>query len=300
MMLNRLADYSLYRYVARIRFGAVLQMLVLAFMLELLTSCASISTTREVQRVLFVGNSVIYTNNLPAVFGRIAGAQQGAPVYNVDMFARGGATLTELGQDPRAIDLLTSGRYDVVVFQERGGDDLCVLMQENRESSSCRALIDSHVLLATLAREHGAKVLYLGTYQLAPGASKAIVRAERTLGTQMAAQYVEVSERLRSLRESYPELPWLHTDGGHPGVATTALMGVLIYKALNGNDPVPFELCLDAEMYTPKWKHNGVVRYVDTASDVQQKHCPLSQLQMRAIAQGAAILQPELDKQTEF
>ncbi|MDA3933776.1 MAG: SGNH/GDSL hydrolase family protein [Gammaproteobacteria bacterium] len=264
--------------------------------LTLLIFCANVNTGKEMQRVLFVGNSVIYTNNLPAVFGRIADMQPNAPAYEIDMFMRGGATLTELGQDYRMLELLKSDRYDVVVFQKRGGDDLCVLVPEDQESLSCQALINSHVHLASLARKHGARVLYLGTYQLAPVVSNAIVRAERALAVQMVAQYVEVSEHLRVLRETEPEFPWLYKDGGHPGVATTALMGVLIYKALNGNDLIPFDLCIDAERYTPKWKHDGVVRNVDIFSEVEPNRCMLSQSQMSVIAQDAVESQSPLEQ----
>lgn len=270
-----------------IRFEKILHVLLTTCVLVLLTSCANINTDKRIRHVLFVGNSVIYTNNLPVVFGSIAKMQPNAPSYEIDMFVRGGATLTELGQDYRLLQLLISNRYDFVVFQERGGDVLCVLSPEDRASPGCQTLIKSHVDLANLAREYDASVLYLGTYQFVPGASKAIVHAEHSLASQMSAQYVEISEHLRVLRELEPEFPWLYIDGGHPGIATTALMGVLIYQALNGNDLIPFELCIVAELYTPKWKHDGVVRRVDLFSEVQPGRCPLSQSQMSTIMQNA-------------
>jgi len=242
-------------------------------MLALLASCASTRTAQETRRVLFVGNSVIYTNNLPAVFERIVATQSLASEYRVDMFARGGATLTELVQDVRILDLLASSRYDIVVLQERGGDDLCVLASADRETASCKALIDSHVRLARLVRTYGGQVLYLGTYQLAPGASQALVRAERSLATQMLAQYVEISEGLRNLRESQPQLPWLHVDKGHPGIATTALMGVRIYETLTGNSPLPFEFCTGVELYPHNWTHDGLTPHLEMIADIQRTRC---------------------------
>lgn len=297
MIRDRLANNCSQGHTTRSWFGTARSVLLSTCMLVLLASCASTRTAREAQRVLFVGNSVIYTNNLPAVFERIVDAQSDAPEYRVDMFARGGATLTELAQDSRVLDLLASGRYDIVVLQERGGDDLCVLAPADRETASCQALIDSHVRLARLAREHGARVLYLGTYQLAPGASQALVRAERRLGTQMAAQYVEISERLRTLRESQPQLPWLYVDKGHPGIATTALMGVRLYETLNGNSPLPFELCTGVELYTPKWKHDGVAPHAEMIAEIQPTRCLLSRGQMDTITRGTATTQSTSDAQ---
>lgn len=292
MIPDRLAGYFCSGRTSRSGFGMALRVLLSACTLTLLPSCASIGTTKEIQRVLFVGNSVIYTNNLPAMFERIVDAQSNAPAYRVDMFARGGATLTELGKDARVLDLLASDHYDVVVLQERGGDDLCVLTSEDRETAACQALIESHVRLARLVREHGARVLYLGTYQLAPKASQALVRAERWLGGQMAAQYVEISDRLRHLRESQPELPWLYVDKGHPGIATTALMGVRLYEALNGSAPLPFDLCTGAELYTPRWKHDGVAPHAEIVTEIQPTRCLLSQAQMDTITQSAVAEEP--------
>jgi len=77
-------------------------------------------------------------------------------------------------------------------------------------------------------------------------------------------------------------------------------MGMLIYKALSGNDPIPFELCMGAEMYTPGWRRDGVVRHADIVSEVQPERCLLSQSQMYEIAQGAAAPQPVPDEQTGF
>ena len=298
MKSSRLSDLFS-RCIDHRPFGAKVRALLSACALFLLASCASVSSqSKKVQHILFIGNSVIYTNNLPAVFERIADAQPDATTYDVDMFARGGATLTELSQDPRVLDLLESGRYDIVVLQEKGGDDLCLLV--SKESPDCVALVNSHVSLANLARERGAKVLYLGTYQLAPGVSRALVRAERLLGDQMTAQYIEVSEHLQSLRRSEPGLPWLHADGGHPGIATTPLMGSLIYEALNASPPVPFDLCIGAEMYTPKWNHDGVARHVDGVSEIQPKRCLLSKSQMYSIIQGIEVKQPVINERTGF
>lgn len=262
--------------------------LLAAVLLALLASCAHDRTAVTPRRILFIGNSVLYTNNLPAIFGRMADAQQAGPAYRVDMVARGGASLSQWAGDERLLASITSGRYDAVVLQERGGDDLCVLDAQDRQTPACQALIDGHVRLARLAREHGARVFYLGTYQQVPEISAALVRAESTLGTQMQAQYVEVSERLRALRALRPDLPWLYSDNAHPGMAMTALMGVLLYEALGGSAPVPSELCTGAELYTPQWKHDGVAVHAQLVANVQPSRCLLDAAQMQVIVQAAS------------
>lgn len=261
---------------------------VLMVALLSLASCASFAPPLDEQRVLLVGNSVIYTNNLPAVLAHVDEAAPSGATYRFDMLARGGATLVELAQDAAVVQMLESGRYDVVLFQERGGDGFCVLQPEDRRSTDCQELIDGHIGLADKARANGARVLYLGTYQLAPDASKTLVQAEHTLAEQMGATYVEVSERLQKLRSSAPDLPWLYVDNGHPGIATTALMALLIHEALEGETFVPPGLCTSAEMYTPGWKHQSVAYHADLTSKVQPKRCLLDPLELAVIASGAA------------
>src|SRR4029079_9791790 len=88
------------------------------------SACATaIRPAQRVQRVLFVGNSVTYTNNLPAMFAELANAQGGKDTFAVDLLATGGATLAGLARDPRVPERLASGDYAAVVLQERGGDD---------------------------------------------------------------------------------------------------------------------------------------------------------------------------------
>jgi hypothetical protein len=253
--------------------------------LGLLAACTGTGTgvVKNSQRILLVGNSIIYTNNLPAVFAQIVRAQPYETEYHIDMFARGGATLTEWAREPRLLDAVASGRYDIVVLQERGGDDLCVLDSQNRKKDDCQVLIDSHIRLASLAREHGVRVLYLGTYQSMPKISKELVRAERELSTMMNAEYIEISERWQGLRQSQPQFPWLYADNGHPGIAMTALMGVALYETLSGHVVQPFDLCLGAELYTPKWRHEGIAADTETVVDVQPSHCWLDRAQMDAI-----------------
>lgn len=66
--------------------------------------------------VLFVGNSITYVGNLPAVYDALTGQS-----VKSDMFVRGGALLTEFARDPRLEKAIATGGYRLVVLQEQGG-----------------------------------------------------------------------------------------------------------------------------------------------------------------------------------
>lgn len=251
-------------------------------------ACATAtSPAPPVQRVLFIGNSVTYTNNLPARFAELARAQGGEARFEVDLLARGGATLAQFADDPVAVERITSGDYAAVVLQERGGDDLCVLDAADRAMPDCQRGIDAHVRLASMARDHGAVVAYLGTYQFVPGASQALVAAERELAEQMHARHLSLSERLRVAREGAPDLPWIDADGAHPGVATTELMAALLYDSLSGSPPKPATVCTTSASYPPGWKHAGLVSHRELLSPVSAERCLLDARQMKRVLRAA-------------
>jgi hypothetical protein len=72
----------------------------------------------ETLQILFIGNSHMFTNNLPAMFARLAEAS-GHPV-KADMAAKAGYLLEEHVTDPDTSEKLDSADWDIVVLQENG------------------------------------------------------------------------------------------------------------------------------------------------------------------------------------
>lgn len=132
-------------------------LLALVFLLSV-TPCSALE---EQGRVLFVGNSLTYVGNLPAVFSALAEAN-GKPIAS-DMIVRGGATLTDRVVDGSVAQALSDKKYTAIVLQERGGDLMCLFGRDSCVQS--RLAIKT---LVKLANETDTKVVLLGTYQLQP------------------------------------------------------------------------------------------------------------------------------------
>lgn len=91
----------------------------------LLCTCVAIADAavpKPVQ-VLFVGNSLTYVGNLPAVLEALA-ADNGKSLQ-ADMLVKGGATLTQWLESGAVQRALQARHYDYVVLQERGNDFAC-------------------------------------------------------------------------------------------------------------------------------------------------------------------------------
>ena len=211
----------------------------------LCASCASVHHASRPVRVLFVGNSVIYVGNLPAVLDALATLNK-RPVVS-DMIVKGGATLTDHVADGSVERALAAERYDFVVLQERGGDVICAFTP-----TSCR---DSETALSALTRLvtiHGAKPIFLGTYQTLPSASTALIESESAATSRLSIDYVPVSGLFQTAVVTAPSAEWLYADHAHPGHDLVLLEATLLYRQIFGTLPRASGFSVHAPMYGPK------------------------------------------------
>jgi len=101
--------------------SSTLRLIVLGFCV-VASHAAVHSVYAAERRILFVGNSLTYVNNLPGAFASLAPPDLS---LSVDMIARPGATLSDYVGDPVFDDAIASGRYTDVILQERGGMAFC-------------------------------------------------------------------------------------------------------------------------------------------------------------------------------
>lgn len=226
------------------------------------------------RRVLFVGNSLTYFNNLPAAFASLA--PPGEAVV-VDAFARPGERLLDDLDDPLLARLLARGGYTDVVFQERGGDAVCM-----PGSGACRELsaaAQASAQLAAAARAGGARVFYLGTWQVNPIVEPALIHGERMIARRMQATYIPIGHAWLALRAAQPDTNWLAPDGQHPGHATTALLAVRSWQAVTGRSPTRAP-CVGGALYTHMPSADGFFR---VNPDARPRTCLVSPALMRSM-----------------
>ena len=228
---------------------ALTRRIAACLLMLLACGCAMGLGTPHPVRVLFVGNSLTYVGNLPAVLEAQARAEGRS--LSTQMLVQGGATLDDRVRDGSVAALLQRDRFDYVVLQERGGDVLCF------QPGACAASERAHVALGELAHAHGAVPIVLGTYQALPRASRALVDAERALATKIQARFVPVSEGLRCAIAAAPALDWHAADGMHPGPDLTLLMSTRLYVAIFGAAPRAHALTVPSPMYAPDAHFDG-------------------------------------------
>src|SRR5665213_1499552 len=106
-----------YREVVRRWAGACIALSLLSVALPTPTA-AQQQPPRPNIRVMFIGNSYTFTNNLGDVVAGIAASQKDGPTIAPTIVARGGAHLDWHLKNGPAMSLLQAGGWDYVVLQE--------------------------------------------------------------------------------------------------------------------------------------------------------------------------------------
>jgi len=206
------------------------------------TSCRVFEPQDKAGKVLFVGNSLTYVGNVPAIYSALAAARGQAE--SADMIVRGGATLAQRVADGSVARALAENKYTDLVLQERGGDLMCSFGPD-----SCPRSRQAIKHLADLGRQKGVKVVLLGTYQPHPSSSRHLVQKESRAAADAGISYIEVSEKLLRMRATEPQLTWFAPDGMHPGKDLALLNGLLVYQELRGALPAAQPLTVKAPIY---------------------------------------------------
>ena len=217
--------------------------LLLAFCLLALSCVAHAQDTRTL-RVLFVGNSLTYVNDLPATVRALAASQPVPVKIETQTFVAPGGTLAERWNDGKATAALGSGHWDALVLQERGGLLACMVDSEQRSSTECRASERAHKAFAEKAKAAGAKVYVLATWGPDEAWQTKLDRAAKQIASRIDAQIIPAGKALRALAQRNGD-KLTFPDGTHPSLAATLVMAVQTYTAIVGAAPQPADVLLD-------------------------------------------------------
>lgn len=215
------------------------------------------------ERVLFVGNSLTYVGNVPAIYAALA-TRNGHPTTS-DMIVHGGATLSQRVEDGSVAHALDARKYTALVVQERGGDLMCTFAPD-----ACLKSQRAIKALAEIGRQHRVPVVLLGTYQTETAMSEALVAGEALAAADAHIPYVEVSEKLRHVRIAAPKLTWFAADGTHPGKDLALLNAVLVYQTLHRSLPKLAPLTVMAPIYGSKSGLRETLRQADAPPPLRE------------------------------
>ena len=184
-------------------------------------------------RVLFIGNSYTYFNNLPATIADFARARHEARPLEATVVLVGGATLeAHLAQGDAAREIARGG-WDAIVLQD----------QSLRPIGAPAALWHDAESFAALAKRVGARILFYETWarEATPAQQEALSSAYHQAASRTDGTVVHVGDAWAAFRRSEPagaRSALFFIDGSHPSTAGTYLAACVFYAALYSHAPV--------------------------------------------------------------
>jgi hypothetical protein len=179
-------------------------------------------------RVLFIGNSYIFVNDLPNMIAALAKAGNERRFVHARE-TPGGRSLEQQWKDGKAIKRIAEGKWDYVVLQE----------QSQRPLTDRERMFEFAGKLDAENKRHGAKTLLYQTWarQDAPEKQADLSKAYFDLGKELGAKVIPVGDAWSLALKGDPKLVMHHADKSHPNKAGTYLAACVFYAAVYGKSP---------------------------------------------------------------
>jgi hypothetical protein len=215
------------------------------------SSAATCAAGEPCVRVLFLGNSYTYVNDLPATFARLA--ESGGRRVETAMVANGGETLDGHASSRDSLSRISSGPWDYVVLQEQSQIPAVSASREHSMYPAARTLVAAvaaagaiPMFYMTAAHRDGAPDFGLPGYE---AMQLAIDDGYTAIARELGAPVAPVGYTWFVVRRQHPEIGLWQTDGSHPSVAGTYLAACVFYAAVFRASPegLAFEYGLPSE-----------------------------------------------------
>jgi len=197
------------------------------------TGCGDPGDSVACTRVLFIGNSYTYVNDLPSTFARLAGSA-GRPV-EVSSVANGGETLSQHAAASDSLDAIASRRWTYVVLQEQSETPATWPGRTSMYPAvrSLAGVIESAgatpMLFMTWAHRDGLPTAGLADY----GAmQQPIDDAYLAIARELSVPVAPVGYAWSQVRRDHPEIGLWADDGSHPSGAGTYLAACVFYASI--------------------------------------------------------------------
>ena len=183
----------------------------------------------EQLRVLFIGNSLTYDNDLPAMTAQVA-ASTDAPLMVVGRVIRSGFSLGDHWDEGEAQGMIVQDKWDIIVLQQ--GPSALPASQAD--------LLASTRKFADLARDHGARVALLMVWPESnrPAARDSVRMSYANAAAAVDGILVPAGEAWRAAWRRDPALELYSSDGFHPAPMGSYLAALSLFEQLYGRSPV--------------------------------------------------------------
>ena len=231
-------------------------------------------------RVLFIGNSYTFYNNLPKLIESIAESQKNGPHIETSVSLKGGMSLKWHWENGKAVEAVRRGGWDFVVLQEHSLLGKAVPAGSEPRVDGPDAYFEFAQKFDSEIKKVGAKTILYATWARDgfPEQQRRLDDAFTRLAHKIDASIVPAGLAWTVSRLEAPSIKLHMPDGSHPTMAGSYLNALIFYQCLTGrtasNPP--------SIIMGPKWDDPAVVTLVNLPwSDANA----LNQIAQRVVAQ---------------
>lgn len=199
----------------------------------------TVEPTLTPTRVLFIGNSLTFYHDMPAMFEQLA--QSGGRSVEADMSARNAGSFAEHARSPVTLDKIRRGGWDFVVLQEQSAIPANATRRETAMYPHARALAEE-------IAQTGAQTMFFMTWGYRDGFPDEGHADFATMQAQLAAGYGEIAAELgariapvglawQAASAQDPSLNLWDSDGVHPTRSGSYLIACVFYAAIFETSP---------------------------------------------------------------
>ncbi|GEM_PF-1169000 len=211
----------------------IARLLVVCLVLALCCCAKQHPTPPLPLRVLFIGNSYTYCNDLPGIVAQLAATNGRAIVC--ESLTCGGATFQDHCERFGALDHIASGAWDVVVLQNHSfepvGNPSNMFVHGSRLCHAAEQAGARTVLLLTWAYA-GPRGSNAAEAVLVPVMQERLNAAYYQLAHEMGADVAPAGRAFEVVRAAHPDWRLHMPDNSHPAPPGSYLAGLALYSTL--------------------------------------------------------------------
>lgn len=179
-------------------------------------------------RVLFIGNSYTYGNDLPKMIDELSKAGKQRPL-EIGRELRGGYSLQKHWMEGKAAKMLGDKKWDLVVLQDHSLGPI----KERKQLGEAAAKFDEQI------QKQGAKTLFFQTWarQDQPDNQAVLTKAYAEVAKDLKASVAPVGAAWELALKENPNRVLHQADKSHPTKEGTYLAACVFYGAIHGKSP---------------------------------------------------------------
>jgi hypothetical protein len=202
-------------------------------------SCEKKEGGASCTRVLFIGNSYTYENDLPGVFRQLANA--GGHAVETGMQAQGGWTLSDHEKSKATMDAINAQSWNYVILQDQSEVPAIPTWRNIEMYPAARVLVQQ-------IRQKGSVPMFLMTWAHRDGLATVGLPDFKSMQYEIEKGYLQIADELDvavapagyawwELRQNTPEIDLWQSDGSHPSEKGTYVAACVLYAAIFRDSP---------------------------------------------------------------